>query len=80
MNGSEQLNDETSLEVAQKWIKANDRRRVTERAVKQSADDEEETDALLINMNCAIKLELKNLCDKFCKYSKTYCAQRLAIL
>ena len=71
MNGSEQLNDEGSLEVAQKWIKAKDRRRVTERAVKESENDEEETDALLINMNCAIKLELKNLGDKLCKYSRT---------
>ena len=34
--------------VAQKWIKANDRRKVKERAPKtvKSADDEEETNAI----------------------------------
>jgi len=47
MNGPAQLNDESALEIAQKWTEAENRRRVTERALKtvNSTDDEEETDA-----------------------------------
>ena len=47
INDPKQLNDDSALEVAQKWIKAKDRRRVKERALKtvKSLDDKEETNA-----------------------------------
>ena len=47
MNGPNHLDDESAVEVAQNWITAKNRRKVTNRALQtmMSADDIQETDA-----------------------------------
>ena len=61
MNGPKQLSDKSALEVAQMWVKAKDRRRVTERVLKtvKSLDYKEGTDAFTDEHELSDKKEIE---------------------
>ena len=58
-----------------KWIKANNKRRVTERAPKTLLQNLQmmckKPMLSLVNNSCLMKLKMKNLCWNFCKYSSS---------
>ena len=63
MNGPNHLDDESAVEVAQNWITAKNRRKVTKRALQtmMSADDIQETDAFADEQELCDEVEI----DKF---------------
>ena len=63
-----------------KWIKANNKQRMTQRALKTSNLQMTSKKPMLSLMNNSCLMKLKNLCWHFCKYSGTNRALWLPIL
>ena len=63
MNAPNHLDDESAVEVAQNWITAKNRRKVTKRALQtmMAADDIQETDAFADEQELCDEVEI----DKF---------------
>ena len=69
MNGPNHLDNESAVEVAQNWITAKNRRKVTKRALQtmMSADDIQETDAFADEQELCDEVEIDKFVWRFCE-------------